>query len=75
MKRISNRDYRVILCSFPTSVKGCVRIDKDDFASIYINQHLTAEEQRKTFEHEIRHLVHGDFSNDVPLAEAEERAR
>lgn len=75
MKKISTHDYRVILCPFPNGVKGCVRLDSDDFASIYINQHLTAEEQRKTFEHEIRHLYHGDFSNGTPLADAEERAR
>ena len=67
-------EYRVYLVKLPATVHGAVRVDKDGFASIYINQDLSPEAKKAAFRHEIRHIQHDDFYNDRTIEEVEESA-
>lgn len=68
---IDRDDYRVYLVKLPSTVYGAVRVDRDGFYSIYINNTLTEEKQRETMAHEIRHIERGDHYNSLTIAEAE----
>lgn len=68
-------DYKVYFISHAnTRVGGSVDIDEDGFASIYINARRSADQQLKTFKHELRHLAHDDAHSDDPIEVVEARA-
>jgi hypothetical protein len=46
----------------PYRVKGFVRQNEDDTYTIVLNSRLSYEQNVKTYEHEISHIVKGDFS-------------
>ena len=70
--KISKDSFHVYIVSFPTShVRGCVRLDSDGFASIYINASLSYAEQKKVFLHELTHLVRNDFYNERSIEDVE----
>ena len=66
-------DYIVRLADMPCKVKGFVKND-DDFCTIVINSRLSADEQRKTYEHEAHH-VRCDMGKDASADEIEKTAR
>lgn len=70
--KISKDSFHVYIVRFPTShVRGCVRLDNDGFASIYINAALSYAEQKKVFLHELTHLVRNDFYNGRSIEDVE----
>lgn len=50
---------------------GATRIDKDGFATIFINEALSPKAKENTLRHEIRHIERNDFYNDLTIYEVE----
>ena len=67
-------DFIVRLITLPPTVKGFVSIDADGFYSIYINDSLSAEEQKETFDHEMGHIVCDHFYSRKPIEIIESEA-
>lgn len=65
---MSNGLYKVYLLDQKnTKMRGSISLDPEGFASIYINPRLDVDQQAKTLEHELRHLINNDLHNDTPL--------
>lgn len=47
--------------SLPLSIHGMVICDENGDYNIYLNSKLSAEEQRKAYEHELEHIHGHDF--------------
>lgn len=54
---------RVILQDLPTSVRGFVFLGDDGDPVVVVNSRLTREQNRRTYEHERRHIRRGDQDN------------
>ena len=67
-------DFIVRLITLPPTVKGFVSIDADGFYSIYINDALSAEEQKETFDHEMGHIKGNHFYSRKPIEIIEKEA-
>lgn len=57
-------EYPVILLDLPTTVRGFVTLGEDFSPCIIINSRMSAEQQRKTYRHEVAHLLRGDMYNE-----------
>ena len=55
-------ENRAILMDLPTSVRGFVYMDDNGDPTIVVNARLTREANRKTWEHEQRHIRRGEMS-------------
>ena len=64
-------DYRIYYVKMPGDVRGGVRIDKDGFASIYINDQLSRKARRAVLQHELRHISRHDHTNGGKITEVE----
>ena len=56
-------NIRVILQDMPTSVRGLVYLDGTYSYVIVLNSRMTHEIQRKTYEHELKHIHNGETTN------------
>ena len=63
--------YCVRYVALPCTIKGVTVEDGEGFYSIYINAVLSADEQGKALNHELRHLKREDFDNTKSLQRAE----
>ena len=64
------------LIDMPTTLKGFTRHNPDDSYTIVLNARLNIEQQRRTWAHEMRHIIHGDFEKeDVDAIELENHRR
>lgn len=68
---MTDDEYSVYLVKMPGTIKGAVRIDKDGYPSIYINDDLSPMAKRETLKHEIHHIENNDFFNDHTIEEVE----
>lgn len=65
-------NINVILLNESYGVPGSVWHNADDSYTIFIDSHLSVEKQREVFQHEINHIMNGDFEKtDVQQIEAE----
>ena len=55
----------VVLQDLPVSIHGFICLGSDYEPIIVINSRLSVEQQRKTFRHEMRHLLSGQFDDDA----------
>lgn len=67
-------EYLIRLIDLPTSVKALVVYDEDGFANIYVNAHLSVEEQRRAIRHELAHVRNGDAFSAADISAVEEAA-
>lgn len=67
-------DYRVILMPFPGDVYACVRVDPDGYPTIYINEALSPDAQRRALAHELHHFQNGDLFNYLTIEDVERGA-
>lgn len=58
------------LIKMPTRIKGYTAIDNDGNYNIYLNDRLSAEQQRITYLHEMAHISRGDWDK-ASVEEAE----
>lgn len=68
---MSEDEYRVYLVKLPASIHGAVRVDKDGFPSIYINNDLSPKAKKAAFDHEMRHIINDDLYNSKTIQEVE----
>ena len=54
----------VVLLNLPTTVRGFVTLGSDYSPIIIINARMTAEQQKKTYQHELDHILSGQFDDD-----------
>ena len=64
-------EYKVYLVPFPGDIRAAVMLDNEGFPSIYINDKLSPQAQKKAFLHEIKHINRDDFENVMTLREIE----
>lgn len=50
-----------ILC-LPTSINGYTIRDRNGDYNVYINSRLSFERQLMTYQHELKHVLNGDFN-------------
>lgn len=58
------KEYRTIYMNMPVSIKGFVIKcfdDGEDYYTVVLNPAYNWEQQRDTYEHEIRHIECGDL--------------
>jgi len=56
-------EYRVTLANLPPSVRGFVFLEEDGVPRIVLNANLTREQNRATYEHELRHIERGEMDD------------
>ena len=61
---IMPEDVPVVLVDLPPHVRGFVCLGSDYNPCIVINSRLSVEQQKKTWRHEMNHIINGDFDND-----------
>lgn len=61
------------MIAMPMKVRGAVTINEDDSYTIFINKNISAEMQRQTFLHELRHIRNGDLFSEESADEIEAR--
>ena len=72
---IEGADYFVRLVDFPVcSCGGAVMPNDDGTFTVLINARLSRQQNRKSIDHERSHILHDDFSRDVPLVQIETEA-
>lgn len=57
-------DVPVVLVDLPPSVCGFVCLGSDYNPCIIINSRLSVEQQKKTWRHEMNHIINGDMENE-----------
>lgn len=58
-------NYNVVYLNLPVTVKGFSLYDAaDDYYTIVLNNRLSKLCNKKTFEHEIGHILNGDFTKN-----------
>lgn len=56
-------EVRVLVEDLPYSVRGVCYHDDDGNDYIILNSRMPREIQRRTYAHEMRHILHGDMYN------------
>ena len=64
-------NYRVTLANLPVSIRGFVYLESDGVPRIVLNANLTREQNRKTYNHEVRHIENNELT-DLNYIEYEE---
>ena len=54
-------ENKVILQDLPTTVRGFVYTNEDGDPQIVVNSRLTREQNRLTFDHELKHIERGEL--------------
>lgn len=62
----------VRLKDLPCGINGMTILDSDGNYNVYINARLSVDDQKKAYQHELRHIERDDFYNDLTIQEAEE---
>ena len=57
----------VRLISLPLTVRAFTIPDEQGDYNVYLNCALSAEEQKKSLQHERRHIENGDFYKELPV--------
>lgn len=58
-----SKQYHTRLVDLPPAVRGFVYKDEDGNPCIILNARLTRAQNRKTYDHEVEHIEHGDLDN------------
>lgn len=57
-------DVPVVLVDLPSRIRGFVCLGSDYSPCIVINARMSAEQQKKTWRHEMNHIVSGQMDDD-----------
>ena len=60
-------NIRTILYDLPTAIKGFTVATTDGFFTIVLNQNLSFQQNKKTYHHEIKHIMRGDYDKKCPV--------
>lgn len=58
-----NEEVPVVLLDLPCTVRGFVCLGTDYNPCIVINSRMPAEQQKKTYRHEMNHIIRGDMTD------------
>lgn len=61
------QDVIVRLITLPLSVRAFTLPDEQGDYNIYLNCALSFEQQKKSLQHERRHIENGDFDKELPV--------
>lgn len=64
----------IIVRIIDLTVPGVTVLDEDGNYNIYINAHLSYEQQQQVFNHEMKHINLGHFYDNSPAADNERDA-
>lgn len=70
-------DIYVYCVPLPGKCREAVTVDtEDDGYTIYLNEKLSPDQRRRSYEHALRHIVRNDFAlDDVQMIECEAHGR
>ena len=54
-------EINVVIRDNPFGVRASVHKNEDGSYTIFIDAHLNREQQQKAYDHEVRHILSGDF--------------
>lgn len=58
-------NYQTIYLNLPYKVNGFIMYDSaDDYYTIVLNSRSTYKQNKRTFEHEIKHIINNDFAHN-----------
>ena len=60
----TSEDINVVLLPMAYNVKGCSCANEDGSYTIIINSQIPENQRLKAYEHELRHILNGDFGTD-----------
>lgn len=58
-------NIRTVSQDLPTTIDGFTVASNDDWYTIFINDKLSPEQKQKAYEHELEHILCGDFSKET----------
>ena len=70
-----NENIIVRCIPLPSSVRAFTIPDASGDYNVYINDALSPEQQKKSFDHEVCHIENGDFFRDEDATEIERRMK
>ena len=70
-----NENIIVRYIPLPAGVRAFTIPDSAGDYNIYINDALSSEQQKRSFDHEVCHIENGDFFRDEDAVEIEKKAR
>ena len=59
------------LLKLPPGIRGFTAVDPDGNENVYINEALSSTEQKKTLDHEMKHIRQGDLESSAPVRDLE----
>ena len=65
MRKDQFGEIPVILCKLPSGCRGFCCLGSDYEPIIVINKNLTCEQQRKTYRHELEHILSGEMTDPL----------
>lgn len=68
-------EFETRLINLPYRVRGLTTVDENGDPMIYLNARLTIEQHKKTYDHEVEHIVNDDLHNAKPIEEVERLAK
>lgn len=67
-------EYTIRVVDMPDGSKGLVLVDSEEHANVYVNAHLSHDEQKKAADHEMTHIINDDIHSDDDIDTIEARA-
>ena len=64
---IENADYFIYVMPFHVPIPACIRLNSDGTYSLYLNSEYDYEHWIDGYEHELWHIIHDDFYNNLPI--------
>lgn len=68
-------DYFVYVMPFHLSTPTCCRLNSDGTYSLYLNSEYDIEHWIDGYEHEMLHIIRGDFYGDKDILDIEEQLK
>ena len=67
-------NIRTILYDLPSTIKSFVVATPDGYFTIYLNQNLSHDQNMKSYQHEVAHIINGDYDKKCSVDIIEFRA-
>lgn len=60
-------NIKTIYCNLPNTIKGFTVATPDDWFTIVLNENLSYEQNMLSYQHELEHILRGDFGKTLPV--------
>ena len=68
---LENFDYFVYYKELPPKIFACVMLNPDGTYTVWLDPRRSYDQLRADFDHEMRHIIRGDFYNGLPIQRIE----